>query len=723
MQQSASTLTEAQLARIAENREKAAKRRAEKERDRQQQNQAIQRQQPPIQRSASQATAAQAPRIPPTASSSAVSAPPRTIAPIFQRRDPTRIDSTCVIRTKNGPITSGFSASLSAPKNGAGINDHVRVNSNHRADPPDKVVSISVTICPINTERFKVIFMPFHNDIVEALKKVSSRSYDHESRCWMFSMKDYQTAKKVLKELQSVRTTISDIPDYVLRAFDNVKKNTAKIEEEKLVEKVGKTLYNKLFPYQREGLKFGVEKSGRVIIADEMGLGKSIQALAIAKFYRNEWPLLIVCPSTVKFSWKGQIEQFLPFVPPEDIMVVDKSKDMLPFSRSTTTVVIISYDLLNLKLKQVLDYKFYVLIFDECHVLKDSKTKRAMSANELGKVAKRTILLSGTPALSRPAELFSQIRVVDPKLFSNFRKFAERYCDGKEGRFGYESKGATNTEELATVLFSCIMIRRLKKNLLHELPSKVREIVYLSGDALTNELKKLQKAKEAFENAANSSKADGQRSMMEFYAQTGCAKAKAVSNHIMEKYFDENSEKRKVIIFAHHQMVLDTLCYNVEKKGLKYIRIDGGTKNREEQCRLFQENPEYVVAVLGITAAGTGITLTAATVVVFAELHWNPGTLMQAEDRAHRVGQKDSVFVQYLLARGTADDLIWPLVQRKIAVLGSVNLSSENFRGTASTNIHVPSAGTSQITSPRSTKSSILTKKLPLPKEHVFDLL
>ncbi|PIO58140.1 hypothetical protein TELCIR_20430, partial [Teladorsagia circumcincta] len=82
------------------------------------------------------------------------------------------------------------------------------------------------------------------------------------------------------------------------------------------------------------------------------------------------------------------------------------------------------------------------------------------------------------------------------------------------------------------------------------------------------------------------------------------------------------------------------------------------------------EDPDVEVAILSMTAAGVGITLTAASVVIFAELHWNPGTLLQAEDRAHRVGQKDSVFVQYLVARNTADDVIWPLIQQKLDVLG-----------------------------------------------------
>ncbi|KAK0416854.1 hypothetical protein QR680_012719 [Steinernema hermaphroditum] len=685
MNKTAAELTEADHARIAKNREEAIKRRAEREMQRQQENR--------------NPTAQQCQK--PSAESSI-----RPVAPIF-RKDVPRLDPSCVIRTNKGPISShGPPASDRFGRSAAAaVNDQRTLAAGSaRAAPPDSKTLVNVTFNAVDPQRFKIVFLPFHMDVVDALKK------------------DYAMTKKVLNLLQTVKIVISDIPDCVIKAFENLKKNASQVDNDTMVKKVGNTLYEKLFPYQREGLKFGIEKNGRVMIADEMGLGKSIQALAVAKYYQNEWPLLIVCPSSVKFSWKDQIAKFMPSLSPDDVCVIDKSKDLLPISKSANTVVIISYDLLNLKLKQITDYKFYVLIFDECHVLKDSKTKRATSATELGKIARRTILLSGTPALSRPAELFSQLRVIDPKLFPNYRNFAERYCDGREGRYGYEAKGASNTDELASVLFSCIMIRRLKKNLLHELPSKIREIVYLSGDALVRELNNLKKSKEAFEAAMHADKTEKERSMIEFYAQTGCAKAKAVSNHVIEKYFDEAEEPRKVIVFAHHQMVLDTLCFHIRKRGLKYIRIDGTTKNREEQCRLFQEDNDYVVAVLSITAAGAGITLTAATVVIFAELHWNPGTLMQAEDRAHRVGQKDSVFVQYLLARGTADDFIWPLVQKKLAVLGSVNLSSDNFRNTASSSVHVTSeSDITRCSAAMSTHTEGSEHTVPDPRESVED--
>ncbi|ETN78649.1 hypothetical protein NECAME_10210 [Necator americanus] len=167
-----------------------------------------------------------------------------------------------------------------------------------------------------------------------------------------------------------------------------------------------------------------------------MGLGKSVQALTLARYYKAEWPLLILCPSSVKSAWKLQINKFLPFI--QNLYVIDKGTDMLPAVRTSNTVVIMSYDQMVLKKKELEAANYYVIIFDESHMLKDGKAKRTQVALSLSKRASRVILLSGTPALSRPAELFSQIRLVNDKLFPNFHQFAIRYCDGKQGRFCFE---------------------------------------------------------------------------------------------------------------------------------------------------------------------------------------------------------------------------------------------------------------------------------------------
>ncbi|VDN60388.1 unnamed protein product [Dracunculus medinensis] len=502
----------------------------------------------------------------------------------------------------------------------------------------------------------EVNFSPYHSKIVDLLKSVPSRTYDTITKIWSFSLKHLGYLEDKLYSFKDARIIISSIPDYVIKS----------------------SLLDSLFPYQRLGVIFGVERRGKLLLADEMGLGKSIQALGIARYFKADWPLLIICPSSVKFSWLNQLNTFLPVV--TNVVLLDKGSDKLPLERSSRTAVVMSYDLMVIKRVALVEYEFHSIIFDESHLLKDGNAQRTVVATEIARKALRIILLSGTPALSRPVELFSQIRIIDRSIFPAFRSFASRYCDGKQGKFNYEAKGCTNSTELAIILSNTIMLRRLKKDVLADLPSKHQEVVFINDHSIESNIAKLRASKSAYNGAKDNE--TKRAKLVEYYCETGLAKAKSVSRYIIDHFFYDGAPKRKILIFAHHQVVLDTISMDIAKKGLRSIRIDGATpsKSREEQCRLFQDNEDVVIAILSITAAGMGITLTAASVVVFAELHWNPGTLKQAEDRAHRVGQQGSVFIQYLLAKGTADDVLWPLIEKKLDVLQSFKLSLDSYK-------------------------------------------
>ncbi|VBB25880.1 unnamed protein product [Acanthocheilonema viteae] len=515
----------------------------------------------------------------------------------------------------------------------------------------------------IDSKSFQVQFTPFSHSVISVLKAIPSKIYVPETKAWSFPLEDIYTVEKALQSLDDVSVEIERISDHAILLTYG--KSNVSMNEPNLEKHIEKTLVDALFPYQRRGIMYvvlyGVMKRGRLLLADEMGLGKSIQALGIARYFKCDWPLLIVCPSSVKFSWLNQLESFLPNV--DEIVIIEKGSDHLPLKKTKQTVVIISYDLMVSKQFHLVEYDFKAIIF---------------------KKALRVILLTGTPALSRPVELFSQIRIIDSKMFPNYRDFATRYCNGKQGKYSFEAKGCTNSDELAIILTGSIMLRRLKKDVLNDLPVKRREVVNLTDDSIYTNISKLREAKAAYSGAKDND--TKHQRLVEYYYETGIAKARSVARYIIDHYFYNGAPKRKLLIFAHHQIVLDIISMDIAKKGLRSIRIDGATvsRSRDEQCRLFQENNDVMVAVLSITAAGIGVTLTAASIVIFAELHWNPGTLKQAEDRAHRLGQKDSVFVQYLIAKGTADDILWPLIQKKLDVLHSCQLSSDTYRGTNS---------------------------------------
>ncbi|KAL7076057.1 hypothetical protein ACQ4LE_004562 [Meloidogyne hapla] len=548
------------------------------------------------------------------------------------------------------------------------------------------LITVDFKFYLLSAERFKLEFHPYDSSIPSVLKEIASRSYDSTNKIWSFQLKDYELVKRKLNQLRSknILAKFDEIPLGVRKLFlDKISPCNSELSSNEAsssyLEKADPKIVETLFPFQRSGVSFGIRRGGRLLIADEMGLGKTVQALAIASAFRIEWPLLIVCPSSVKYMWYRQIKRFLPNARP---CLVEKGKDDLPRSRCTNLVIIMSYTLMEMRAEELKRENFYVLIFDECHMLKESKTKRTSVADALAKRANRIILLSGTPALSRPAELFSQIKMINPQIFPFYRPYAFRYCDGRSGRFGFEAKGQSNPEELKAVMEK-IMIRRLKKDVLDDLPEKRREIIYLSGDAIDNKMKQLQKARVEFESANNFSidNKTKRQSFLEYYVLTGQVKKKPVSEHIVDTYFYDGAPPKKILVFAHHLEILDYISIELAKVGAHFIRIDGSTpaRDRSTYCEQFQTDKRIRAALLSITAAGTGITLTAASVVIFAELYWNPSLMIQAEDRAHRVGQRDSVQVQYLIAKNTADILLWDLVGSKLQVLGIVNLANETY--------------------------------------------
>ncbi len=395
----------------------------------------------------------------------------------------------------------------------------------------------------------------------------------------------------------------------------------------------------------------------------------------MARIYIEDWPLLVVCPSSLRLNWKEELLKWLgDDLDEEDIRVIMKGADCgRPFRR----VNIVSYDLIR-KIRESALNKCKFIIADESHYLKSGTAKRSQTVTPIITRAKRALLLSGTPALSRPVELFPQINSLIPTLFPNYNEFTERYCNAHMGRFGYDVSGASHLTELYELLRGSVLIRRKKDDVLTQLPSKRRQVLWVETKPkpmkeVKAAFKELEKAQAAADRASGD-EAENLRNYVrtiqtKLYGLTATAKLDSVLEFIK----DTAETGGKFIVFAHHgETIAAVEDYLTKKLKLKFIRIDGKTPQAQRQslCKTFQEDPKCRVSLLSITAAGVGLTLTAATVVLFAELYWNPGSLLQAEDRAHRIGQRDCVVVKYLLAKETLDESMWGTVRRKFNIIG-----------------------------------------------------
>ena len=520
---------------------------------------------------------------------------------------------------------------------------------------------------------FSIEFVPEQciTEEIEQIIILNGAYFEQDMKIWLAPFSEYEKIKESLNPFKDDYHIIK-IPEFVLKVIENTNYTKLTVAEDneskeiidytsddtnkKLIEMLPKHLLNALFPFQKEGINFGINHHCRFLLADEMGVGKTIQAISLCFLYKENWPVLICCPGSMKYSWKAELMKWL-LLKEKYIQIINKSKTRL---NDHCKFYISSYDLLRHIKGKLKSKHFNFVILDEAHCIKNKDALRTKSILPIAIRAKRLILLTGTPLLNKPMEGFTSLRILRPDLFYNFNRYGKRYCDPVPTPFGINWSGASYTKELHFIL-QTMMIRRLKKDVLNELPPKRRSKIEIEADKkILEQIKNNEKEKNGINN----------ESVMNLYSLSGLAKIKGVIEYIS----DLLEADEKFLLFAHHQIVLNRIEEFLKNKKVKYIRIDGKTPQemRFEYVKNFQEDNNIKVAVLSLNAASTGITLTAANIVVFAELIWTPALMIQAEDRAHRIGQNSNfVDIKYLYAPGTIDDYIFSKLQQKLLVVST----------------------------------------------------
>ncbi|XP_073123529.1 uncharacterized protein [Henckelia pumila] len=521
----------------------------------------------------------------------------------------------------------------------------------------------------------------------------------------VYRLQDYQLVLKSLKSWKGIEC--EEIPWGTFNVIERLSHSFAagkwipcrpehvpdeKVDE--LISELPKTLLSALLPFQLDGVRFGLRRGGRCLLADEMGLGKTLQAIAIAGCFLKEGSILVVCPAILRHSWAEELERWFPFCTPSDIHLVFGHRDNPARLAEQPRVVVISYTMLRRLQKSMLEQEWATLIIDESHHLRCSK--KSLEKDELqavldvAKKVKHLILLSGTPSLSRPYDIFHQVNMLWPGLLGQTKyEFAKTYCSvkfvkGSQGNVFQDFSKGIRLEELNVLLKETVMIRRLKEHVLLQLPPKRRQIIKLvlkrsdiSLAMATLGLKDVNvSADSVAENALPDISDEDQDNEMNKILSTklsalGIAKLPGffewLSLHPIMAELDEvennegSSGSHKMIIFAFHHKVLDGVQAFICEKGIQFVRIDctitGG--DRQSAIHSFQSSKEVKIALVGIRAGGSGLNLTSADNVVFLELPTRPGEIQQAEDRAHRHGQKRLVNIYIFCAKDTSDELHW----------------------------------------------------------------
>ena len=409
------------------------------------------------------------------------------------------------------------------------------------------------------------------------------------------------------------------------------------------------------YPFQKAGIHFALTRPPGVgvLFGDEMGLGKSIQILGTINSLPETKTALIVCPASLKYNWKKEAETWL--TAPHDIQIgnepsFDSSKQL--------HVQITNYEQVG-KLRA--DCEFDILALDEMHYLKGRGTERRKAINVVVERSKRILGASGTPLPNTPEDLWALLKILDPAIWHSWDEYSKRYCNahqavrwrGKIPFYYTDTSGASNLEELQEKLRSTVMVRRLKKDVLQELPDKIIKTLTLSPEGyealIEKELALFEKYGFTEETTVEQMKL-ARIPFEEISAARkglGLAKVPLVISHIREALSAE--KEKKLIVFAHHKEVLSQLFDELGEYGPAIIRGETSPEMRDAAVSRFQGNPYTRLFLGSIGAAGVGLTLTASSHVVFAEVSWSPKDMAQAMDRAHRIGQRDVVLVEMLV--------------------------------------------------------------------------
>jgi SWI/SNF-related matrix-associated actin-dependent regulator 1 of chromatin subfamily A len=419
-----------------------------------------------------------------------------------------------------------------------------------------------------------------------------------------------------------------------------------------------------------EHQKIAIEKlagSKRFILADDMGLGKTT-ATIIAALETGAKKILIVCPASLKINWQREIENYSD----RPVFIAEGKK----FS-TESDFVIVNYDILknfhDTKDKSeslLLKSNFDLVILDEAHMVSNAQAQRTKLINHFAKNINRVWLLTGTPMTSRPMNYYNLLNLIESPVAQNWMAYAIRYCQGYQFTAGkrkvWNVSGASNLEELRDRTSKQIL-RRLKEDVL-DLPDKIITPVYLRLQS-----KEYEELMGEYYDWYDKNPDESSSLTVQFSKLMKVRKVIANEKVKQTIEFAENiiEQGKKVIIFTNFT---DTLQSIYQHFGKKAVYLDGSCSNsvRQQAVDQFQNDEKINVFVGNLKAAGVGLTLTAAEVVIMNDLSFVPAEHAQAEDRAYRYGQKSNVLVYYPLFDNTIEGAIYDILNKKKEIIRTV---------------------------------------------------
>ena len=486
--------------------------------------------------------------------------------------------------------------------------------------------------------------------------------------------------------LKQIRWILERYPLEILSKSAWQRKTTNPIVGKKTISKIeklqrakpGPQFRGKLLNFQKEGLDFLLKSSGNALLADEMGLGKTVETLAYLSREKQAYPTLVIAPLVTLNNWQREIGKFLKKKSRNGRIVENDVPSSIIIRRGKTEELgkfdfyIINYDLLYKRFHDLSKIGIKTIVCDEVQYLRSKTTKKYSAVKKLAALPsiKYRIGLSGTPIYNRGSEIWPIVDILRPGLLGSFKEFCEYFCFVNEK--GKAIVLETKRESLRKQLQKYVMLRRRKSDVLKELKDKVRykEVIDADTNYYFNELGNIWEKLEAEQKEAKSAfdkSASYQRAIHSERQAAGVAKLPHVINFVKNIMEIEES----VVVFCHHKSIHKLLNQNLSEFLPATIIGGQSDKFRQEQIDSFQ-NGQTKLMIAGLRAGNVGINLNRAKYVIFAEMDWSPAIHQQAEDRLHRIGQKNTVFAYYLIGNGTLDDHVANVLVNKSFEIDSI---------------------------------------------------
>jgi len=529
-------------------------------------------------------------------------------------------------------------------------------------------------------DNFELSFK-YKPSIIDRIRQIPGRRFDGTRKVWIIPTRSRVDLERMIYQIQQ---------------FENINwlSGNEKREEEAVYDipelpelVVPHNLKIQPYPYQLKGIARGLELK-RFMNCDEPGLGKTLQSIATINI-ASAFPCLVICPSSLKINWMREWEKFTD---KKAMILTDKVRDTWTFFFQTGMhqVFIVNYESLKKYFVQRIKKSegwtlrdvefrnsinlFKSVIIDESHRCKSASTQQAKFCKGICTGKEWIIELTGTPVVNRPKDLIPQLAILNRmEDFGGYKPFVNRYCSGQ--------REASNLKELNFNLWKYCMFRREKSLVLTDLPDKIRQVNTCEitnrkeyVDAERDLIMYLQKYKDADDEKIEKALRGEVMVRINILRQIS---ARGKVRDVIEFVKDFRENGKKIILFCSLHEVVDQLKRYFPTAVSVTGRDSQDVKQRAVDA--FQNNPKTDIIICSIKAAGVGLTLTASSNVAFVEFPWTYADCCQCEDRAHRIGQKDSVTCYYFLGRRTIDEKVYRIIQEKKNIANAVTGSTEDI--------------------------------------------